>query len=152
VRIPVGLVPIRDVATSGRAFLLLSLLLTLPACVASGTNSATPVNTPPTLLTSLPPELDFGQISPGGRSELPFTLRNPGSVPVPVTEIRTSCDCFRVALKQDTIEPGDEVNATAVVDFSSEPGFRGKLLLQAKGLFEPGQPPAFVVQAAVEVK
>src|SRR4029078_9689286 len=41
---------------------------------------------------------DIGEVSRGGRREVPFVVSNRGPTAVTVGAIRTSCDCLRVEL------------------------------------------------------
>lgn len=110
-----------------------------PAPSHSVASDATPVSggsagTPFALLTASQAELDFGTLPQGGKGAITFTLKNTGASDVEVERIETSCPCFTIELKKNTIGPGEEVTATARVDLASEPSFTGALRLEATGL------------------
>lgn len=133
---------------------LAGLLFSVPACSrprALADKAPSPKG-PATLLTPSASELDFGTVARGARSEQTFRLHNPGPAAVTVSRVETSCDCFRVRLERRTLGPGEETSATAWVDFSGDPGFAGKLLLQATGLVDGGAVSAFALRASVEVR
>jgi hypothetical protein len=105
-----------------------------------------------TLLVPSATHLDFGQVAAGTRSKKTLSLRNSSESAIKVTAIRTSCDCLQVRLDYRTIQPGEEVAVTVFLDFSDDPGFTGRLLLDAIGLMEGGRDKAFTFQVAVEVR
>jgi hypothetical protein len=98
--------------------------------------------------------LDFGTVKPGGRSERAFSVHNPGATTVTVADIRTSCECFQIRLRQKVVGPGETVPATAVVDFSKDAQFVGRLRLRADGavLTDSGAQDGFVLEADVDVR
>lgn len=112
-------------ARAAGVVLLACLIFFVPACSRPRAlaNKAEVARAPTTLLILSASQLDFGRVAPGTRSERVFSLRNPGPSAITVTEIRTSCECFRIRLERDTLAPGEETSATAVVDFADDPGF-----------------------------
>jgi hypothetical protein len=105
-----------------------------------------------TLLVPSVSRLKFGKVAQGARSEIVFSLHNPGHSTVSVTQIETSCDCFQVHLAQTVVAPGGTIPATGVVDFSGKPDFAGGLLLHGRGWSEASALDAFVLQGDVEVR
>ncbi len=88
---------------------------------------------PPGLpLTPVPARLDFGPVPAGGRSTLNFELVNRSRQRVEIGPVTTSCDCFRVELAETSVPAGARVRATAVLDLSHDPTFRGRLGLGAR--------------------
>jgi hypothetical protein len=83
---------------------------------------------------------------------LAFSLHNPRTTAVEVAEVRTSCDCFRVDLPTDIIEPGQKVQATARIDLSDDPKFAGRLVLDATARAKDQKAIAFVIYADVKVE
>jgi hypothetical protein len=81
----------------------------------------------------------------GTSREIAFSLHNPGAKPVEVAEVVTSCECLEVILQRTVFHPGEEVPATARVDFARDPKFRGGLLLEARGLAASGDVAAFLI-------
>jgi hypothetical protein len=104
------------------------------------------------LLVPSTAKLDFGLVAKGGQYETTFCLHNPGPTPVEVEEVRTSCSCFRIVLEKTVVEPGEQVAATAKVDFTDDPGFVGNLRLDATGLTQWQVAIAFVIYADVKVR
>lgn len=107
-----------------------------------------------TLLIPSAARLDFGTVKPGARSEKAFSVHNPGPTPVTVADIRTSCECFQIRLQQKVVGPGQTVPATAVVDFSKDAQFVGRLRLRADGsvFTESGPKDGFALEADVDVR
>lgn len=104
-----------------------------------------------TPLVPSPNRLDFGTLPRGGRAELAFVLSNPGIKETEVAEVQTSCGCFRVALEERTVKPGDQVTATAIIDLSEDPEFDGSLRLSATGFATDKRTVAFVIYADVKL-
>jgi hypothetical protein len=92
--------------------------------------------TPPTLLVPSPAKLDLGALPKGGRASATFSLRNPTQRIIEIGEVTTSCPCLEIALAGQKVLPGGEIMASAVVDFSQEPTFTGKLRLEASGFIK----------------
>jgi hypothetical protein len=104
-----------------------------------------------TLLVPSSAELDFGVLPQGGHHDVTFWLQNPGQSPVEVFKVKTSCDCFEVALEKNVIQAGEKVSARASVDFSKDPEFAGRLRLEATGEAQLMGPSGFIVCVYVKV-
>jgi hypothetical protein len=75
--------------------------------------------------------IDFGTIAKGGRGELEFSLHNSAEKSIDPQAFQTSCDCLKLVLEPSDIPPGGTANAKAVVDFSKDPEFSGRLRITA---------------------
>jgi hypothetical protein len=113
--------------------------------------SPTTPSEPATLLVCRDANLDFGTIEPGGLREATVWLQNPGTDPVEIAEIRTSCDCFEVVLDRTIVPEGDQVKAAVKVDFGDDPSYRGKLRLEAEARARNKEGLAFLIKAIVRV-
>jgi hypothetical protein len=91
---------------------------------------------PRTLLIPSQTKLDFGALPKGRRASATFSLRNPTQRTVEIGEVTTSCPCLEIALAGQKVLPGGEIMASAVLDFSQEPTFTGKLRLEASGFIK----------------
>jgi hypothetical protein len=105
-----------------------------------------------TLLSASQRVLDFNTLPAGTKHEQTITLRNNGTTPVDIREIRTSCNCLAVEMEERLIKPAGSARATVRVDFASEPDYVGSLLLDARGLSRGSLIPAFVLWIRVEVQ
>jgi hypothetical protein len=105
-----------------------------------------------TLLKCSNSEIDFGIVEQGGHRETAVWLENPGSEPVEILAIRTSCDCFEVTIERKVVEAGDRVKAVAKIDFRDDPRYRGKLGLEAEGTAKHKKANAFFIKANVTVR
>ncbi len=63
----------------------------------------------------------------------------------------SSCDCFSVSLNTKVVPAGEKVLATATVDFTSDPAFKGRLTLSATGKTLSGKVAAFAIHVDVKV-
>jgi hypothetical protein len=96
--------------------------------------------------------MDFGRLARGGRNESLFWLENPGKAPVEVSEVKTSCDCFKVVLQKSLIAPAEKIWANAIVDFAKDLSFTGSLRLEATGVMTPSGGDAFAVLVDVKIE
>lgn len=92
----------------------------------------------------------LGPVRPAERVERSGELHNPGSVPVEVASVESSCDCFTVTLGATTVEPGGRVPVRIVLDLSHDPKFAGQLRLEATG-YTPTRAVAFAIRVDVDV-
>jgi hypothetical protein len=109
-------------------------------------------NSDQALLVSSPATIDVGSIPAGSRCERDFYLQNLGPVPVELTEINTSCECFQIALERSLIGPGEKTKAVARIDFTHDPAFAGNLCLDAQGVARGSKLPGFIVHLQVRVR
>jgi hypothetical protein len=76
-------------------------------------------------------EVDFGTLPKGGHGEITVSLHNASGDFTHASDIRTSCDCLKVILDKQYVEPGETVLAKVKVDFKEDPEFSGRLRMTA---------------------
>ncbi len=104
-----------------------------------------------TLLVCSPEgEVQFGVVPHGGRKDGVFSLTNPTAAAIEVAEIKISCECLKITLPSRTIEPGETVWGTIVLDLAPEPESTGKLGIEVEGFAEGGET-AFAFTVLVEI-
>ncbi len=77
--------------------------------------------------------LNLGQVAPGSQKSCAFWLTNRSADPVEVTEITSSCDCFKVELPERLLAPGQKVEGRIDLDLRKEPRFIGNLGISVRG-------------------
>lgn len=82
---------------------------------------------------------DLGVVPAGGSTSVPVRLTNPTSASLTIQRIDTSCECLRVELPRGIVAGHEQVTATATVDLSGQPGYRGNLMLTADGVAPDGR-------------
>jgi hypothetical protein len=92
-----------------------SLLLVTTLLVGAGTVLADQADEPKPTAVALETIKDFGVVNKGQRVTHEFKIRNAGSAPLAITEVRPSCGCT-VAEFDSNIEPGEEGKIAATVD------------------------------------
>lgn len=102
-------------------------------------------------LLSSPGLLHFSALPRGGHAELCFSLTNSGSAEVTIEEITTTCDCFQVEIPRRTVAAGETISGVAHVNLTHEPGFTGRLWLEAIGIARHVSQPAFRIAAEANV-
>jgi hypothetical protein len=105
-----------------------------------------------TLLVPSLADIDFGTMTGSEKKEVSFWLHNPTETAVEIGNIRTSCGCFRVAVDNMILEPGEKVRASAIVDFTNDPTDAGRLRLEATGTTSSNSIIAFEINCDVRVK
>ena len=92
----------------------------------------------PLTLEASPNPIELGRLKPGvvGRSRL--ILRNPGSEPISIVRVETSCPCLRAEPTPLDVGPGMEATLRLVFDAAGEPEFRGDLEVEVGGFGPSG--------------
>jgi hypothetical protein len=104
------------------------------------------------LLVASVSNFDFGTLATGGRQSTSFWLSNPGTTTVELSQITVSCDCLHVAVAKNRVAPGERILATAAVDFSDDPAWTGRLLLEGSAEAVGTNLPAFAISVKVVVQ
>lgn len=73
-------------------------------------------------------EFDFGNVSEGTIVKHSFKFTNKGSVPLLITNCRTSCGCTVPNWPEDPIPPGGTGEIAATFNTESRPGIQRKLI------------------------
>jgi hypothetical protein len=97
-------------------------------------------------------KLELGHLPKGGQRKVEFWVENLGEQSVAISSIKSSCECFTLALGKTTIPPGGRVKAIATVDFSHDSDFAGSLLLDAIAEGRTTSEPLFAVYLSVTVE
>jgi hypothetical protein len=84
-------------------------------------------------LEIIPPTISLGFLNANQPKRATVTLRNPGSEPIRVARIETSCPCIEVGPVPVLIGAGKTTEMVVSFDPSSEPGFRGALSVNIVG-------------------
>ena len=84
---------------------------------------ATPaVNRPGPRIMSPAPEFNYGSVDADTKIEHDFIVRNVGDAPLELANVKTSCGCTVAALKQKTLQPGEETTITATLSNKGRQG------------------------------
>lgn len=102
------------------------------------------------LLIVSPSEIDLGKVEQGAQKRLALNLRNPGTKPVRVGRIQTSCSCLRLELLDPDIPAEDYVPAELQLDMRKEPDFVGGLRIDV-AVWESAGELAFRLTVDVDV-
>lgn len=97
-----------------------------------------------------PDPISLGTLDPGQSAVAKFTLRNPGSHPVIVARVETSCPCLKVVDQPTSIGPGQAADLTVKFDPTNDPDFRGGLSIDVIGRDPMGRI-VFQTRAKIEV-
>jgi len=103
------------------------------------------------LLEIRPDPISLGVIEAGTPGKAALTLRNPGSVPLTLERVETSCSCIRVETVPVRIDACGSVDLAVVFDPTSEPDFRGGLSVDLTGRM-PGGATLFHTQVNLLVR
>ncbi|HZV04525.1 MAG TPA: MauE/DoxX family redox-associated membrane protein [Gemmataceae bacterium] len=122
---------------------LLFLLVGIPAAIAMSSAR-------PPLLQPSTPLIDFGTMPQAERGEIAFWLHNPSRETVEIAKTKSSCDCLRVELDQQTVAGGERIRAVARLELDKEPRFTGELQMDIQGMTSSGAV-AFSLRASVRV-
>src|SRR5262249_5531234 len=85
------------------------------------------------LLVVSTPTLDLGTVEQATYHDATFTVRNPGSVPVTVAHIQSTCTCMTFSIDPATVPPGFESRIVARLDLNREPEYTGRLAIDVQG-------------------
>jgi prepilin-type N-terminal cleavage/methylation domain-containing protein len=103
------------------------------------------------ILSVSPSRFNLGSVQPGQRVEHSFGLSNPGSEPVAVTRIETSCQCVHVTLANNVIQAGETIDARITFELDDEWEFSRKLAVEIEGYTNSGARAfAFVFDAQID--
>lgn len=78
--------------------------------------SANHVSRPSGLVVVGDPKVDLGTRQTAEGIQTSFQLKNTGTKPVSIVEIRTSCSCAQAIASKETVDPHDSCNVTLNVD------------------------------------
>ncbi|MCS6790048.1 MAG: DUF1573 domain-containing protein [Bacteroidia bacterium] len=67
-------------------------------------------------------EHDFGRIREGEKASYRFKVRNPGNVPLQITDVKPSCGCTVPSWTKEPIPPGGEGYVEVVFDSQGRVG------------------------------
>jgi hypothetical protein len=96
-------------------------------------------------LSASPLIIDLGRLRPGQVAQRIVAIKNNGNARRTVAVVETSCSCIAVAKVPQTLSPGEQRNLDITFDSSEEPGFRGDLAVEIRGLDETRAELFFVV-------
>jgi len=110
------------------------------------------VQKPSALLEPSSQTIDLGLVPQAGSERETFELTNPGSEPVTVARISSSCECLKLRPAPPfTVPPGRSLAVTAELDLSAEPQFAGGLSITVTGYTPEGER-AFEITVSAAVK
>jgi len=144
------------------------LFIAVPGCLAAavaagcrpagGSNAATAepiaigVQKSSALLEPSSRTVDLGLVPQAGSERETFELTNPGSEPVTVARITSSCECLKLRPGPPfTVPPGRSLAVTAELDLSAEPQFAGGLSITVTGYTPEGER-AFEITVEADVR
>ncbi|MCS7298178.1 MAG: DUF1573 domain-containing protein [Bacteroidia bacterium] len=87
-------------------------------------------------------EHDFGKIREGEKASYRFRVRNPGTIPLRITDVKPSCGCTVPAWTKDPIPPGGEGFVEVVFDSQGRSGEQMKTVT----VFANTDPPTHILR------
>ena len=79
-------------------------------------------------ITALETVFKFSEVSEGDKVEHTFQIRNDGTAPLAIQDVRPDCGCTVVKLEQKTLNPGETAEILASFDTSGFQGMKSKLV------------------------
>jgi hypothetical protein len=146
-----------EMLCQSRAFFVAFMAFLIGSCGSdrqptSSHDAGSPADVAATPIVVTPIELDFGMVAKGSRHEQTVWLRNNTSQMLEIALTKSSCDCFHLKLETDVLEPGEKTQGLAVLDFSAEPQFTGRLGLDLQGFGKSPHSILFIVRGKVAVQ
>ncbi|GIV25146.1 MAG: hypothetical protein KatS3mg026_0838 [Bacteroidia bacterium] len=92
-------------------------------------------------------EHDFGKIREGEKVSYRFKVKNPGTVPLRITDVKPSCGCTAPAWTKEPIPPGGEGFVEVVFDSQGRSGEQ----LKTVTVFANTDPPSHLLRFRGEV-
>ncbi len=92
-------------------------------------------------------EHDFGKIREGEKVSYRFKVKNPGTVPLRITDVKPSCGCTAPAWTKEPIPPGGEGFVEVVFDSQGRTGEQMKTVT----VFANTDPPSHLLRFRGEV-
>lgn len=87
-------------------------------------------------------EHDFGKIREGEKASYRFRVKNPGTVPLRITDVKPSCGCTVPAWTKDPIPPGGEGFVEVIFDSQGRSGEQ----LKTVTVFANTDPPSHILR------
>lgn len=87
-------------------------------------------------------EHDFGKIREGEKASYRFRVKNPGTVPLRITDVKPSCGCTVPAWTKDPIPPGGEGFVEVIFDSQGRSGEQMKTVT----VFANTDPPSHMLR------
>lgn len=104
-------------------------LVALGMMAVMGAHGQEPATAPVThALRCDQPVFQFGEVDPGQVISHSFVLVNPGSAPVRIINVRTSCGCTTAAMATNLLAPGQSTELVAGLDLKGRTGTQRKAL------------------------
>lgn len=91
-------------------------------------------------VTVTPIRVELGSVPCGGMAETTVTVANRSSHNIKIVDFRVSCLCATVSADPRSIEPGEQMPITILLDMARQPDFTGRRSVTVTGMSAAGQP------------
>jgi len=90
-------------------------------------------------LKAVPDGIDFGTVEEGPPVAVTVTVRNTGTAPVEITNVRTNCACTEAVLEKHSLNPGEQAELNVIYTTDGRPGPFEKKVIFTTNI--PGEEP-----------